>query len=75
MRLMWLEVSNRVRNWNKVKNLHFRGVETSIMPIGNANIHIQINVLEFIIKIVSFLFCEFNRVTCWKEDKNIILDL
>ena len=44
------------------------------MPIGNANIHIQINVSEFINKIVSFLFCEFNRVTREKEGKNIILD-
>ena len=32
------------------------------MPIGNANIHIQINVSEYINKLVSFLFCEFNRV-------------
>ena len=44
------------------------------MPIGNANIHIQINVSEFINKLVSFLFCEFNRVTSWKECKNIILE-
>ena len=44
------------------------------MPIGNANIHIQINVSEFINKIVSFLFCEFNRVTSWKEGKSIILE-
>ena len=43
------------------------------MPIGNANIHIQINMSEFINKIVSFLFCEFNRVTSWNEGKNIIL--
>ena len=28
---------------------------------------------EFIIKLVSFLFCEFNRVTSWNESKNIIL--
>ena len=33
------------------------------MPIGNANIHIQINVSEFINKLVSFTFCEFNRVS------------
>ena len=39
------------------------------MPIGNANIHIQIKVSEFIKKLVSFLFCEFNRVTSWKEPK------
>ena len=44
------------------------------MPIGNANIHIQINVSEFINKLVSFLFSEFNRVTSRKEGKNIILE-
>ena len=72
--LKWLEVNNRVRNWNKVKKIHFRGVETWIMPIGNANIHIQFNVSEFNNKLVSFLFCEFNRVTSWKEGKKIILE-
>ena len=44
------------------------------MPIGNANIHIQFNVSELIKKLVSFLFCEFNRVTSSKEGKNIILE-
>jgi len=44
------------------------------MPIGNANIHIEINVSEFINKHVSFLVCEFNRVTSRKEGKNIILE-
>ena len=44
------------------------------MPIGNANIQIQIKVSELIKKIVSFLFCEFNRVTSRKEGKNIILE-
>ena len=44
------------------------------MPIGIANIHIQIKVSDFIKKIVSFLFYEFNRVTSWKEGKNIILE-
>ena len=39
------------------------------MPIGNANIHIQINVSEFINKIVSFLFGEFYRVTSRKKQK------
>ena len=45
------------------------------MPIGNDNIPIQINVSEFINKIVSFLFCEFNRVTSSKEGKNNILNV
>ena len=44
------------------------------MPIGNTNIHVQIKVSEFINKFVSFLFCEFNRVTSWKEGKIIILE-
>jgi len=44
------------------------------MPIGNANIHIKINVSEFINKLVSFLLCKFNRVTSLKEGKNIILE-
>ena len=44
------------------------------MPIGNANMHIQIKVSEFIKKIVSFLFSEFNGVKSWKEGKNIILE-
>ena len=35
------------------------------MKIGN----IQICVSEFINKLVSFLFCEFNRVTSWNEGK------
>ena len=45
------------------------------MPIGNANIHIQINVSEFINKIVSFMFCELYRLTNGNEGKNIILVL
>ena len=63
-----------MKGTEKIKKLHFHVVETWIMPIGNANIHILINVSELINKLVSFLFCEFNRVTSWKEGKNIILD-
>ena len=44
------------------------------MPIGNANIHIQIKVSEYIKKLVSFLFCEFNCVTIGKEGKYIVLE-
>ena len=39
------------------------------MPIGNANIHIQNNGSEFIIKLVSFLFSELNRVASRKKEK------
>ena len=55
-----LDVSNRVRNRNKVKKT-FIEFETSIMPIGITNIHKQINVSKFINKLV-FVFCEFNRI-------------
>ena len=48
-----LDVSNRVRNLNKVKK-HLREVKTAIMPIGITNIHKQINVSEFINKL-SFI--------------------
>ena len=34
----------------------------------------KFNVSELINKHVSFLFCEFNRVTRGKEGKNIILE-
>ena len=39
------------------------------MSIGNANIHIPLNVSEFNNKFVSFLFCEFNSVTSRKKQK------
>ena len=75
MALKWLEVSNRVRIWNKLKNFIFRGVEIWIMPIGNANIHIQINVSDFINKFVLFLFCEFNRLPSRKKKKYFFITL
>ena len=44
------------------------------MAIGNANIHIQFNESDLINKLISFQFYEFNRVTSWKDGKNIILE-
>jgi len=38
----------------KRQKLHFRVFDTSNMPIGNTNIHIQINVSEFIMNL-SFI--------------------
>ena len=43
------------------------------MPIGNANIHIQINVSELINKLVSFLF-EY-PVTCKQKISKFTLIL
>ena len=48
-----LDISNRLRNWNKVKK-PLREVKIAIMPIGITNIHKQINVSEFINKL-SFI--------------------
>jgi hypothetical protein len=42
------------------------------MPIGNTNIHKQINVSDSLINAVSFVFCEFNRVASYNEGKTII---
>jgi len=39
-----------------------RLVDTSNITIGNTNIHIQINVSEFITILVSYVFREFNLV-------------
>jgi len=39
-----------------------REVETSIMPIGNMNIHKKLMCQSSLINSVSFVFGEFNRV-------------
>ena len=67
-----LEVSNRVSNWNKAKNLIF---VVSIHKIS------QFKITVFIYKLiwqsslwvsVSYVFCEFNRVASWYKGKSII---
>ena len=73
MILKWLEVSNRVRNWNKVKNFIFVESKLELCQLEMLIFKYKLNVSEFINKRVSFLFCDFNRVTSWKEGKNIIL--
>ena len=73
MRLKWLEISKRERNWHEVKKIIF--VESKLelcqleMLIFIYNLKCQSLLINF-----SFLFCEFNRVTSWKEGKNIILE-
>ena len=68
-----LEVSNRVRNWNNVKNnIYVR----SKLLLCKLEIQIFINKLMCqisLIKAVSFVFCEFNRLASWNEGKTIIL--
>ena len=72
MRLTWLYVSNRVRNWNKVKNFIFVESKLELFQLEMLIIIYKL-MCQFINELVSFLFCEFNCVTSWKEGKNIIL--
>jgi hypothetical protein len=73
MRFRWLEVSNCIRNWNKVKNYNYFGSKLQLcqlnIPIFIYKLMCQIS----LIKSVSFVFCEFNRVGSWNEDKTTIL--
>ena len=68
-----LKFVNLVRNWNKVKNnIYVR----SKFQLCQLEIPIFINKLmcqSSLINPVSFMFCEFNRVTSWNEGKSIIL--
>jgi len=42
------------------------------MPMGNTNIHIQINVPDFIMNLSLYVFCEFNCVAIWNKGHSII---
>jgi len=69
----YLELSNRARNWNKVKNFILMG---SKLQLCQLEIPISIYKLMCYISLkisVSFLFCEFNRVARRNESKTIIL--
>ena len=71
--LKCLEVSNRVRKWNKVKNNIY---VWSKFQLCQFELPIYINKLMWqssLINSVSFVFCEFNRVASWNEGKTIIL--
>jgi hypothetical protein len=72
MRLKFLEVSNRVRNWNKVKKFIF--VESKLELC-------QLEMLTFIYNLmcqislwisVSYVFFVFNRVASWNKSKSVI---
>ena len=43
------------------------------MPIGNININKQLMCQISLIKLISFVFCEFHRVASGNEGKTIIL--
>jgi len=70
--LRCLEVCNRVRNWNNVKNnIYVR----SKLQLCQLELPIYINKLLWHSSLrnsVSFVFCEINRVAIWNEGKTII---
>ena len=74
MRLKWLEVTNRVRNWNNVKNFDLVESKLELCQLEMLIFIYKLKCQSSLINLLSFLFCEFNRVTSWKEGKNIILE-
>ena len=63
----YLKVRNRVRNWNKVKNFIF-----VVSKLQLCQLEIPIHIYKIIcqstlINSISFLFCEFIRVTSWND--------
>ena len=55
----YLEVSNRVRNWNKLKNIIFVGLKLQLCQLEIPIFIYKIMSQRTIINSVSFLFCEF----------------
>ena len=68
-----LEVSNFVRNWNKVININYVSLNILLFQL---EIPIFLNKLmcqRSLINSVSFVFCEFIRFANWNVGKTIIL--
>jgi hypothetical protein len=68
-----LEVSNRGRNWNRVKNFIYVGSKIQLCQLEIPIFIYKLMCLFSLINTVSFVFCEFNRVTSWNEAKTINL--
>jgi len=67
-----VEVSNRVRIWNKVKNIYVRS-KHQLCQLETPIFIYKLKCHSSLINSVSFVFCEFNRVASWNEGKTIIL--
>ena len=72
-RFTYLEVSNRVRKWNKVKNNIYLRSKIQLCQLETPIFLNKFMWQSSLINTVSFLFCEFNRVVNWNEGKTIIL--
>ena len=69
----YLDVRNRVRNWNKVKNYILVGSKLQLCQLEIPIFIHKIMSQSTLIISVSYLFCEFIRVTNWNDCKTIIL--
>jgi len=68
----YLEVRYRVRNWYKFKKFIFVGSKLSLFQLEIPISIYKIMCQSTLINTVSFLFCEFIRVTSWNDGKTII---
>ena len=68
-----LELSNRVRNWNNVKNIIYVRSKLQICQLEIPIFIYKLMCQGSLIKPVSFMFCEFNLIASWNEGKTIIL--
>ena len=69
----WMEVSNRERNWNKVKYHNYVGSKFQLCQLDIPIFLYKIMFQNSLIIPVSFVFCEFNRVGSWNEGKTTII--
>jgi len=67
-----LEISNRVRNWNNVKNNIYMRSKLQLCRLDSPIFIYKLMCKCSLINSVSFVFCEFNRIASWNEGKTII---
>ena len=73
MSFRYLEVGNRVRNWNNIKKFIFVWSKLQLCQLEIPIYIYKIMSQSTLINSVSFLFSEFIRVTSWNDGKTIIL--
>ena len=69
----YLEVSNRVSNWNEVKNFIFLRSKLQLCQLEIQIFIYKLMCPSTLINRVSFLFYDLIRVASWNEGKSIIL--
>ena len=71
--LRWLEVSNRVRNWNNFKIFNYVVWKLILCQLEIPVFIYKLMCHSSLINSVSFVFCEFKGVASKNEGKTIIL--